>query len=156
MKFSFVFRPKLVLIGSIRSGISEKRETEEKSGFSDRDFQNYQRILTQQHHFSTSLQNIMVILQPAGIVGLYAIHKNYQFSFLLSALMVFVTGLLFVQWFREHHLKNQAIRDLETAGIRFPEVPKWKGVSGWAWKIFFVIAIGMWLVLSILFFNLFI
>ncbi len=151
---SFVFRPKLVLIGSIRSGITEKAEKGNKSGFSDRDFQNYQRILTQQHHFSTSLQNIMAILQPAGIVGLYTVRENYPFSLLLSALMIFATSLLFVQWFREHHLKNQAVQDQKTVGIRFPETPKFDGVTGLAWIFFFVIAIGLWLVLFIRFFNL--
>ena len=53
----------------------------------------------------------------------------------LSLLLAFVTLMLWLMWFREHKLKDQAIEDLHKEGIRFPVTHMWTGVVDYAWVV---------------------
>jgi hypothetical protein len=112
---------------------------------------NHQRILAGYPTISFTLLGFHLTVTIAGLAGFFALmvgslqHKLYWVS-LLSALVAFVTLMLYLMWFREHRLKDRVVDDLRASGLRFPEVtrPWYAGLVTTMHTLFYVGAFALW------------
>ncbi len=123
----------------------------------DRDFNNYQRILSGYPPLSFTLLGFHLTVTIAGLAGLFALTQSHmpsqQKAFWVPALAVlvaFVTLMLWLMWFREHTLKDQAVLDLRKEGVRFPVTPAWTGVVTAMHTIFYLLGVVLWSSLAVI------
>ena len=110
---SFDFNPRMV-IGTLL-GLGKQNSTV----ISDRDFENYQRILSQQATFSAQIMTLLLGFLASGAVAIFTIsaigsnsgsHNNPIFWLKeLSWLLFIITGFLWIIWEREHLLKRKVV-----------------------------------------------
>jgi hypothetical protein len=117
----------------------------------DSDFNNYQRILSGYPPLSFTLLGFHLTVTITGLAGLFALMQSrmppQQIAFWVSALAIlaaFVTLMLWLMWFREHTLKDQAVEDLHKDGLRFPETPAWTGVVTAMHTTFYLFGVVLW------------
>jgi hypothetical protein len=123
------------------------------------DLANYQRILAGYPTISFTLLGFHLTATIGGLAGFFALmagpvltqHKAYWVS-LLSALVAFVTLMLYLMWLREHMLKDQAVEDLKASGLRFPEPtrPWYAGLVTAMHTGFYAGALALWIALFLL------
>jgi hypothetical protein len=121
----------------------------------DRDFHNYQRVLSGYPPVSFTLLGFHLTATIAGLAGLFTLMQSQmlfpQKAFWVSALAVllaFVTLMLWLMWFREHKLKDQAVKDLRNEGIRFPVTLAWTGVVTIMHGLFYLFGFVLWVSLA--------
>jgi len=122
----------------------------------ERDFNNYQRILAGYPPLSFTLLGFHLTTTIAGIAGLFAIaqshmsiHQKTLWISSLAVLACFVTFMLWLMWFREHTLKDQAIKDLRGDDVRFPETPRCTGFVTAMHNSFYFLGITFWIVVAV-------
>lgn len=117
----------------------------------DKDFDNYQRILSGYPPVSFTLLGFHLTATIAGLAGLFTLMHSQMLSpqkvfwvSALSLLLAFVTLMLWLMWFREHRLKDQAVEDLRKEGIRFPVTLAWTGVVTIMHGLFYFFGLALW------------
>lgn len=121
----------------------------------DRDFNNYQRILTGYPPVSFALLGFHLTGTIAGLAGLFTLAQSQPSIKVywvpaLCVLLAFVTLMLGLMWIREHALKDQAVQELRDAGVRFPETAAWTGLVTSMHKLFYVLSFLFWVSLALL------
>ena len=115
-------------------------------------FENYQRILTQQAEFSGKIMSLFLTFNSLGFGGLFVIRSEDSLGniekivwiFLLSILMFLISFLLKRVWEREHALKEAAVNDLKKENVKFPDTPAWTGKTGYTWRFAFRFSLVIW------------
>ncbi len=130
---------------------------EDKNKFNDRDFQNYQRILTGHPATVLTIMGLSLTLTAGAFGGIFVIAtKNFnnnleKWLWLLGLgfLILIATFILYKAWFREHILFKQTIEDLKKEGIKFPNTAIWRGVTFKCIRFIYRIMILIWVILII-------
>ncbi|BAV33441.1 hypothetical protein SCL_1128 [Sulfuricaulis limicola] len=117
----------------------------------DRDFYNYQRILSGYPSISFMLLGFHITVTIAGLAGLFVLMRSdippqqiISWVTVLAFLITFVTVMLWLMWFREHILKDQVVTELLKEKVRFPETTAWNGVVTAMHTGFYMLGIVFW------------
>jgi len=126
----------------------------------DKDFNNYQRILSGYPPLSFTLLGFHLTATIAGLAGLFTLMQSQMSSpqkvfwvSALSLLLAFVTLMFWLMWFREHRLKDQAVDDLRKEGIRFPVTLAWTGVVTIMHGLFYFFGFSLWVAIAAIGFS---
>lgn len=125
---------------------------EQKNTMPNRDFENFQRVLSGHSSSSLTIMGLTLTFLAAGFAGIYSIATTNSrinsdlWMVRLGIIMLMIMGILFVVWLREHALGAQAVAGLRKAGVKFPETPCWNGVTAKMWTFVFIVSILFWAV----------
>lgn len=123
----------------------------------DKDFDNYQRILSGYPRVSFTLLGFHLTTTITGLAGLFALMQSQMLSpqkvfwaSALSVLLAFVTLMFWLMWFREHKLKDKAVEELRNEGVRFPTTLAWTGVVTIMHGLFYFFGLTFWVSFTVL------
>jgi len=122
------------------------------SKMNPQDFENYQRILSSYPATSLTVTGLFLTFSASAFGGIFAIavsdlglEQKWSWLLALGLLILFITIALFIIWYREHKLKDQAVEDLKSVGIKFPETKRWTGLTTNMLMTLFLFATICWL-----------
>lgn len=115
-----------------------------------RTFENYQRILSDTASAKMTLMTQTLSFQSAGLVGLYQLLTATNIDTILtirilSIIMLCITCIITLVWYREHNLFEECIKDLKIMSVGFPDTREsLKGTTGWMWRIIHTLSAILW------------